>query len=135
MSILSDLIHGKIDEPTAFKEAENWLGQTETSIEKSITSDPVVQAQINTALDAGKQAISIGAQWAGTALSGELGNLAVEASALVSKYAPLLIGEAAGGPLGAAAVTAIQAVGDVGISAIQHAIASALTQTLPKPAA
>lgn len=135
MSIVSDLLSGKITETTALTEAETWLGQTETSIAKSISGDPVVQAAVTTAITDGKAAIGVAVSWAGTAMSGELGNLAVEAGALVTKYAPLLIG-AAGGPLAAAAVTAIQAIGEVAVAAVQHEISTTLaatTQVAAKP--
>jgi hypothetical protein len=129
MSILSDLINQKITLATAMTEAETWLGQTETTIEKSIAADPAVQSAVTTAITDGKAALSVAESWAGTAMSGELGNLAAEAAALVAKYIPQLIGATAGGPLGAAAVTAIQAIGEVGVAAIQHGVTTALTAT------
>ena len=44
MSILSQLLQGKISLAQAFGEAETWLGKAEASIEKSIVGDPGVQA-------------------------------------------------------------------------------------------
>jgi hypothetical protein len=123
MSILSQLIQGKITLSQAVGEAETWLGQTETSIEKSIASDPAVQSAVNTVIADGKAAIAVGADWAGTALSGGLANFADELASLVTKYVPKLIGSA-GGPLAAASVTAIQALGSVGVAAVQHEVAN-----------
>jgi len=123
MSILSQLIQGKITLAQAAGEAETWLGQIESSIEKSIAGDPAVQAAVNTVISDGKAAIAIGADWAGTALSGGLSQFADDLAGLVTKYVPELIGTA-GGPLAAASVTAIQALGQIGVAAIQHEVAT-----------
>jgi hypothetical protein len=123
MSILSQLITGKITLAQAASEAETWLGQTEASIEKAIAGDPGVQAAVNTFIADGKAAITVGAEWSGTALSGGLSEFASDLAALVAKYVPSLIGTA-GGPLAAAAVTAIQALGQVGVAAVQHEVAT-----------
>jgi hypothetical protein len=123
MSILSQLITGKITLAQAASEAETWLGQTEASIEKAIAGDPGVQAAVNTFIADGKAAITVGAEWSGTALSGGLTEFASDLAALVAKYVPSLIGTA-GGPLAAAAVTAIQALGQVGVAAVQHEVAT-----------
>lgn len=130
MSILSQLLQGKITLAQALTQAEVWLGQTETSIEKSIASDPAVQAAVNTVIADGKAAIQVGADWAGTALSGGLSTFAEDIAAIVTKAVPALIGTA-GGPLAAAEVTAIQALGSVGIAAVQHEVASIITATSP----
>ena len=126
MSILSQLIQGKITLAQAAGETETWLGQTEASIEKSILGDPAVQSAVNTVITDGKAAISVGADWAGMAISGGLSAFADELAGLVSKYVPNLIGSA-GGPLPAAAVTAIQTLGQVGVAAIQHEVATVVT--------
>ncbi len=123
MSILSQLITGKITLAQAASEAETWLGQTEASIEKSIAGDTAVQAAVTTVIADGKAAITVGADWAGTAISGGLSEFASDLAGLVSKYVPTLIGTA-GGPLAAAAVTAIQALGQVGVAAVQHEVAT-----------
>ena len=128
MSILSQLIQGKITLAQAAQEAETWLGQTEASIEKSIAGDPAVQSAVNTVIADGKAAISIGADWAGAAISGGLSEFADEVAGLVTKYVPNLIG-AAGAPLSAAAVTAIQALEQVGVAAVQHQVATIITGT------
>ena len=126
MSILSQLIEGKITLAQAIGEAETWLGQTETTIEKSIAGDPAVQAAVSTVITDGKAALNVGADWAGTAIAGGLSDFAGELAGLVSKYVPTLIGTA-GGPFAAAAVTAIQALGQVGVAAIQHEVATIVT--------
>jgi hypothetical protein len=137
MSILSQLIQGKITLAQAVGEAETWLGQAEASIEKAIAGDPSVQAAVTTAIADGKAAVTVGADWAGTAISGGLSDFADDLAALVTKYVPELIGTA-GGPLAAAAVTAIQALGQVGVAAIQHEVALIVTGSsgsAPAPAA
>jgi hypothetical protein len=126
MSILSQLLQGKISLAQAFGEAEAWLGQAETSIEKSVVGDPGVQAALNTVIADGKAAISVGADWAGTAIAGGLASFAADLATLVGRYVPSLIGPA-GGPLAAAGVTAIQALGEVGVAAIQHEVATLVT--------
>jgi len=123
MSIFSQLITGKITLAQALAEAETWLGQTETSIEKAIAGDPAVQSAVTTVIDDGKAAITVGADWAGTAIAGGLSAFASDLADLVAKYVPDLVGTA-GGPLAAAGVTAIQALGSVGVAAIQHEIAT-----------
>lgn len=143
MSIFSQLISGKISLSQALTEAEAWLGQTETSIERSIASDPAVQSAVNVAISDGKTALTTAESWAGTAISGGLSAFAGELSVLVGKYVPQLIGSAVGGPLGAAAITAIQALGEVGAAAVQHEVATIITGTqaatvvapLPQPQA
>lgn len=133
MSILSQLLQGKISLAQAFGEAEAWLGQAETSIEKSVAGDPGVQSAINAAIADGKSAISVGADWAGTALAGGLSGFAGELATLMGKYVPALIGPA-GGPLAAAGVTALQALGQVGVAAIQHEVATLVTGSGANPA-
>ena len=123
MSIFSQLITGKITLSQALSEAETWLGQMETSIEKAIIGDPAVQSAVDTVIADGKAAITVGADWAGTALAGGLSEFANDLASLVAKYVPALIGPA-GGPLAAAGVTAIQALGEVGVAAIQHEVAT-----------
>jgi hypothetical protein len=138
MSILSQLIQGKISLSQAFSDAETWLGQTEASIQKSISGDPAVQSALNTVIADGKAAINVGADWAGTAMAGGLSSFAGDLAGLVSKYVPELIGPT-GGPLAAAGVTALQALGQVGVAAVQHEIASLVagvdTAATPAPAA
>ncbi|HEX4180292.1 MAG TPA: hypothetical protein VHY32_05840 [Caulobacteraceae bacterium] len=56
-------------------------------------------------------------------MSGGLSAFASDLAGLVSKYVPELIGPS-GAPLAAAGVTAIQALGQVGVAAIQHEIAT-----------
>jgi len=133
MSILSQLIQGKITLAQAAQDAESWLGQTEASIEKSIAGDPAVQSAVNNVIADGKAAITVGADWAGTAISGGLSEFADEVAGLVTKYTPDLIGPAAG-PLAAAAVTAIQALGAVGVAAVQHQVATIVTGASPATA-
>lgn len=133
MSIISQLIQGKITLAQAAQEAESWLGQTEASIEKSIAGDPAVQSAVGAVIADGKAAISIGADWAGTAISGGLSEFADEVAGLVTKYVPTLIGTV-GGPLAAAAVTAIQALGSVGVAAVQHEVATVVTGASPSAA-
>lgn len=123
MSIVSDLLKSKITLQQAFSEAMTWLGQTETSVVSSISSDPTVKAAVSTFVDDGKAALQIGASWAGTALAGTLSAYADEASTLLQKYATNLIGSA-GNPLTAAELTAIQALGDVGKAIVQHETAA-----------
>ena len=123
MSIFSQLITGKISLSQALSEAETWLGQTEASIEKALAGDPAVQSAVTTVIADGKAAISVGADWAGTALSGGLSEFASDLASLVTKYVPALIGPT-GAPLAAAGVTAIQALGEVGVAAIQHQVAT-----------
>jgi hypothetical protein len=132
MSILSQLIQGKITLAEAAQQAETWLGQTETSLEKDITGDPGMQAAVSTVIADGKAAIAVGADWAGMAISGGLSNFAEDLAGLVTKYVPALIGTT-GGPLAAASVTAIQALGEVGVAAIQHEVATLVAG--PAPAA
>jgi hypothetical protein len=134
MSIVSQLIRGKITLNEAFGEAEAWLGQTESRIEKAVAGDPAVQAAVNTVIADGKAAISIGADWAGTAISGGLSAFADDLAALVAHYVPALVG-ASGGPFAAAAVTALQALGQVGVAAIQHEVATVVSGASPAPAA
>ena len=123
MSILSNLLAGKITLAAAVAEAEAWVGQTAASIEKSIAGDPAVQSAVNLAIADGKAAVAIGADWAGTAISGGLSQFAAEIAPLVTRYAGQLAG-AAGGPLSAAAITVIQALGQVGVAAVQHEVAT-----------
>jgi len=123
MSILSNLLAGKISLATALAEAENWLSQAATSIEKSIAGDPAVQSAVNTAIADGKAAITVGADWADTAIAGGLSQFAAEIAPLVTKYADQLAGQG-GAPLSAAAITVVQALGQVGVAAVQHEVAS-----------
>jgi hypothetical protein len=135
MSILSSLIKGQITLAQAFTQAETWLAQTEARIQKDIAGDPAVQAAVNTVIADGKAAINVGADWAGMAISGGLSGFADELSGLVAKYVPQLVG-ASGGPFAAAAVTAIQALGAVGVAAIQHEVATVISgAAAPVPAA
>ena len=127
------VIKGKITIAQAFSQAETWLGQTEARIEKAIAGDPAVQAAVNTVIADGKAAITVGADWAGTAMSGGLSSFADELSGLVARYVPQLVG-ASGGPFAAAAVTAIQALGQVGIAAIQHEVATVISGAGADPA-
>jgi hypothetical protein len=130
MSIVSQLLQGKITLAGAFGEAETWLGQTESRIEKAVAGDPAVQAAVNTVIADGKAAISVGADWAGTAISGGLSAFADDLAALVAHYVPALVG-ASGGPFAAAAVTALQALGQVGVAAIQHEVATVVSGVAP----
>src|SRR5271170_3686290 len=118
MSVLSNLLAGKITLADAVAEAANWLGQTAASIEKSVAGDPSVQSAVDTAITDGKAAIAVGADWAGTAISGGLADFAADIAPLVTKYASQLAG-GAGGPLSAAAITVVQALGQVGVAAVQ----------------
>jgi hypothetical protein len=135
MSILSQLIQGKITLSQAFGQAETWLGQTESRIEKAVAGDPAVQAAVSTVIADGKAAITVGADWAGTAISGGLSAFADDLAALVAHYVPALVGTS-GGPFAAAAVTALQALGQVGVAAIQHEDATIVSgAATPAPAA
>jgi hypothetical protein len=121
MSILSNVLSGKITPAQGFQQAMSWLGMTETSVVSSIKADPTVQSALNTFATDGKAAIQVGADWAGTAISGTLSAFADEASTLVQKYVTNLIGSA-GNPLSAAELTAIQALGQVGQAIVQHEV-------------
>lgn len=132
MSIISDLITGKITLAQAVARTETWLGQVGNAIEKTVQNDPAVQGAVNTLVADGKVAITVGADWAETALSGGLGQFATEVEGLVGKYIPLIAG-AAGGPLSAAAVTAVQALIDVGTSAIKAEATSVIAAQTPTP--
>jgi hypothetical protein len=134
MSILSNLLAGKITLATALAQAEAWLGQTAASIEKSVAGDPAVQSAVGAAIADGKAAINVGADWAGTAISGGLSDLAADIAPLVAKYAAQLAGEV-GAPLSAAAVTVIQALGQVGVAAVQHEVANLVAGDPPQAAA
>jgi hypothetical protein len=130
MSILSDLISGKITLQQALAETETWLGQIGHGIEKTVEADPAVQGAVSTFVADGKAAINLGAAWADTAIAGGLSAFAGEVESLVGKYVPILAG-VAGGPLSAAAVTAIQALAQVGASAVNSEIASLIAKTTP----
>jgi hypothetical protein len=134
MSILSQLIGGKITLAQAVAETETWLGQVANSIEQAVQSDPAVQSAVNTLVTDGKAAVDVGAQWASTAIAGGLSAFAGEVEALVDKYVPVLAG-AAGGPLSAAAVTAIQALAQVGTAAVNSEVTAVIAKTTPAPAA
>jgi hypothetical protein len=127
VSIFSQVLNGKITLQQGFDQAMAWLGQTETSVESTIASDPVIQDALSTVVADGKSAINIADQWANTAISGQLGAYAEEAAALVQKYAPMLAGTV-GGPaaaaLTAAGLTAVQALGQIGVGVVQHEIAT-----------
>lgn len=127
MSILSQVLSGKITPAQGFQQAMTWLGQTETSIVSAVKSDPAVVAAVNSLIAEGKTAIQVGADWSNTALRGQLGAYEAEAAALIQKYAPMLAG-AVGGPaagaLTAAGLTAVQALGQIGVAVVQHEIAT-----------
>ena len=82
-----------------------------------------VYKAVNTAIADGKAAITVGADWADTAIAGGLSQFAAEIAPLVTKYADQLAGQG-GAPLSAAAITVVQALGQVGVAAVQHEVAS-----------
>lgn len=133
-SILCHLLDGSFTPQQAWDATVEWATKTEATVQKDIQSDPIVQAAITSLQDAGKAAVQVGADWAGTAASGELAALAGEAAALVTKYVPRLLGATAG-PLGVAGVTLLQALGSVGAAAIQHEVANVVSGTPTPPPA
>jgi len=58
-----------------------------------------------------------------TAIADGLSQFAAEIAPLVTKYADQLAGQG-GAPLSAAAITVVQALGQVGVAAVQHEVAS-----------
>ena len=127
MPIFNDLVEGKISLATAAAETMTWLGQCETSIAKDVASDPAVQSAVNTFIADGKAAVTVAGSWADTAISGGLGAFSAEIAVLVTKYAPILAGSV-GGPLSAAAVTALQALAQIGVAAVQHEVTTVLVK-------
>jgi hypothetical protein len=123
MSIFTQVVQGKINASQAFTEVETWLGQVEHGIEQALSNDPAVQAAVNAFVADGKAAINVAADWAGTAIAGGLGSFSSELAVLIGKYAVQIAG-ASGGPLSAAAVTALQALTQVGVAAVQHEVAA-----------
>ncbi|HKT54740.1 MAG TPA: hypothetical protein VJP88_09830 [Caulobacteraceae bacterium] len=115
---------------TAAGQTETWLGQIGNSIEQTLQHDPAVQAAVTHLVVDGKAALAVGAQWAGTALGGQLGNFAAEVETLIGKYAPLVAG-ASGGPLAAAGVAAIQALAQVGVAAVNSEVAAVVAANTP----
>jgi hypothetical protein len=115
---------------TAASQAETWLGQIGNSIEQTVQNDPAVKLAVDNLVTDGKAALAVGAQWAGTALGGQLGNFAGEIEALIGKYAPLVAG-ASGGPLAAAGVAAVQALAQVGVAAVNSEIAAVVAANSP----
>lgn len=137
MSILSTLIKSIASGAppaqalaVAAGQTETWLGQIAHGIEQTVQQDPAVQTAVSDLVTDGKAALAVGAQWAGTALGGQLGSFAGEVEALIGKYAPLVAG-ANGGPLAAAGVAAIQALAQVGIAAVNSEVASVMAANGP----
>ena len=124
MSILTQVIEGKITPQAGLAQTEQWLAKSVSNLESGLQSDPVV-AQALAALQAnGASALSVGSQWAGTALSGVLATLATDVEAAFAKALPGLVGTVAAGSLSAADVAVVQSADSVGQAAIAHLVAS-----------
>ena len=122
MSILSQPIDGKITLAQAIGEAETWLGQTETTIEKSIAGDPAVQSAVNTVIADGKAALNVGAELGGNVAIASMAcrTSPHELARLVSKYVPYL-DRYGGRPVRrGCGHRDLPALGQVGVAAIQH---------------
>jgi len=129
MSILSAVLEGKETTEQGLTQAEQWLQTSLKAIAADLKGDPAVSAAVTTLASDGKAALGVAAEWAGTALSGELAQLADEAAALVVKYAPRVLGGA--NPLTAAGLTVLQALAGVGAAAIKHEVAALQAAAAP----
>jgi hypothetical protein len=115
---------------TAASQTETWLGQIGQKLVQAAQSDPAVHAAVTNLTTDGKVILTVGAQWANTAIAGGLGEFATELEALVAKYAPIVAG-ASRGPLTAAALTGIQALGQVGVAVVNSTLAEVAASASP----
>lgn len=129
MSILTQLIEGKITAAQAEQDVVAWGVSIGQNLEKTVQSDPGVQSAV-TALSANAQTgLAALESWSGTAISGILASAVSEGETLVAKYVTQLVGT--GSPVTAAEVTVVQALGQVLQSAVTATVSSALAAKTP----